>query len=339
MKIAVDAMGGDFAPREIVQGAVQAVQEYGFQIILVGDTEKITAELGSFPRDKIELVHTKEVIAMDEHPASSVRKKKGSSIVQANLLVKEGSAQAVVSAGSTGAAMAASLLYLGRIKGIDRPAIASVLPTMKGGTVLLDVGANVDCKPQYLLQFAIMGNLYASKILGIIKPRVGLLNIGEEETKGNELTLAAFPLLRQSGIDFIGNVEGREVFSGDIDVIVCDGFVGNIVLKTSEGLAMALKSMIKQEISCSITAKLGILLTLPSLKRFRQRIDYTEYGGAPLLGINGISVISHGSSTAKAIKNAIRVAADAVENGLVSSIRADIEKGQDTKGVEYSEEV
>jgi glycerol-3-phosphate acyltransferase PlsX len=276
---------------------------------------------------------------MDEHPASSVRKKKGSSIVQANLLVKEGSAQAVVSAGSTGAAMAASLLYLGRIKGIDRPAIASVLPTMKGGTVLLDVGANVDCKPQYLLQFAIMGNLYASKILGIIKPRVGLLNIGEEETKGNELTLAAFPLLRQSGIDFIGNVEGREVFSGDIDVIVCDGFVGNIVLKTSEGLAMALKSMIKQEISCSITAKLGILLTLPSLKRFRQRIDYTEYGGAPLLGINGISVISHGSSTAKAIKNAIRVAADAVENGLVSSIRADIEKGQDTKGVEYSEEV
>ena len=337
MKIAVDAMGGDFAPREIVQGALQAVHEYGTQVILVGDTEKITAELGS-SRDKIELVHAKEVIAMDEHPASSVRKKKDSSIVKANLLVKEGEAQAVVSAGSTGAAMAASLLYLGRIKGIDRPAIASVLPTLKGGTVLLDIGANVDCKPQYLLQFAIMGNLYASKILGIKKPRIGLLNIGEEETKGNELTLAAFPLLQQSGINFIGNVEGREVFGGNVDVIVCDGFIGNIVLKTSEGLATNLKNMIKQEISRSVPAKLGILLTLPSLKRLRRRIDHTEYGGAPLLGINGISVISHGSSTAKAIKNAIRVAADAVENRLVSAIKADIEKGQNTKGVAGSAE-
>ncbi|WP_066639339.1 phosphate acyltransferase PlsX [Desulfolucanica intricata] len=326
MKIAVDAMGGDFAPREIVQGALQAVKEYQAQVILVGDENKILAELGDVPHNNIDIVHASEVINMGEHPASAVRKKKDSSVIKANQLVKEGEAKAVVSAGSTGAAMAASLLVLGRIKGIYRPAIASVLPNVQGGTVLLDIGANVDCKPQYLLQFAIMGNLYANKILGIKNPRVGLLNIGEEDTKGNELTLASFPLLEQAGINFIGNAEGRDIFNGAVDVVVCDGFIGNIVLKSSEGLASTLKNMIKQEISGSLLAKLGIAMILPSLKKIQKRTDYAEYGGAPLLGINGISIICHGSSRAKAVKNAIRVAMESVNNRLVAAIGEDIEK-------------
>lgn len=326
MKIAVDAMGGDFAPQEIVQGALLAVQEYQVQVILVGDEGKVLAELKNKSHDNIHIVHASEVINMGEHPASAVRKKKDSSIIKANRLVKEGEAKAVVSAGSTGAAMAASLMVLGRIKGIHRPAIASILPNVHGGTVLLDVGANVDCKPQYLLQFAIMGNLYANKILGIKKPRVGLLNIGEEETKGNELTLSSFQLLKQADINFTGNAEGRDIFNGNVDVVVCDGFIGNIVLKSAEGLALTLKKMIKEEISNSLLAKLGIAMTLPSLKKIKQRTDYAEYGGAPLLGINGVSIICHGSSKARAVKNAIRVAMDSVNNRLVTAIGDDIGK-------------
>ncbi|HHW44976.1 phosphate acyltransferase PlsX [Desulfofundulus thermobenzoicus] len=324
MKIAVDAMGGDHAPGEIVQGAVEAVRECGQEIVLVGDREKITAILGGKPPREIEIFHAPEAIAMGEHPAVAVRRKRQSSIVQAVKLVKEGEAQGLVSAGSTGAAMAASLLGLGRIRGIDRPAIASILPNRNGQTVLVDAGANVDCKPDNLLQFAIMGSLYAEKILGIQNPRVGLLNVGEEETKGNELTLATFPLLRDSHLHFIGNVEGRDVFAGTVDVVVCDGFVGNIVLKAGEGLAAALIHMIKEEITRSWLAKMGTVMTLPALKPFSRRLDYAEYGGAPLLGVNGVVIISHGSSSARAIKNAIKRAREAVENGLVGAIRESI---------------
>jgi glycerol-3-phosphate acyltransferase PlsX len=326
VKIAVDAMGGDHAPAEIVRGAVEAAREYRQEIILVGDREKILAELGQSLPDHIEVFHAPEIIAMGEQPAVAVRKKKQSSIVQAVRLVKEGSAAALVSAGSTGAAMAASLLGLGRIQGIDRPAIASILPRRGGTTVLLDAGANVDCKPHHLLQFAIMGSLYAEKILGVPRPRVGLLNVGEEETKGNELTLATFPLLRQAKINFIGNVEGRDIFAGTVDVVVCDGFVGNIVLKAGEGLAAALLGMIKEEVTRSWLAKMGTVMAIPALKCFERRIDYAEYGGAPLLGVNGVSIICHGSSTARAIKNAIKRAREAVEAGLVSAIQSSIEE-------------
>ncbi|MBE3585194.1 phosphate acyltransferase PlsX [Desulfofundulus thermocisternus] len=334
MKIAVDAMGGDHAPGEIVRGAVEAAREYRQKIILVGDQEKIMLELGQSPPEQIEVFHAPEVIAMGEHPAVAVRKKKQSSIVQAVRLVREGEAVAVVSAGSTGAAMAASLLGLGRIQGIDRPAIASILPRNGGATLLIDAGANVDCKPQHLLQFAIMGSLYAEKILGIPSPRVGLLNVGEEETKGNELTLAALPLLRQAeNINFTGNVEGRDIFAGTVDVVVCDGFVGNIVLKAGEGLAIALLKMIKEEVTRSWLAKMGTALATSVFRCFEKRIDYAEYGGAPLLGVNGVSIICHGSSTARAIKNAIKRAREAVEAGLVDAIKSNVENTAEVQKV------
>lgn len=322
MKIAVDAMGGDYAPQEIVKGALQAALEYRLAVILVGDEERVRAELaGNDAGGLVSIVHAPEVIEMREHPAVAVRRKKNSSIVRATQLVKEGEADALVSAGSTGAAMASALLGLGRIKGIDRPAIAGVLPSEKGFTVLLDAGANVDCKPHHLLQFGVMGYIYAKKILGIPDPRVGLLSNGEEETKGNETTLAAFPLLKNAGINFIGNVEGRDIFRGTVDVVVCDGFVGNIVLKTGEGMAGALFKMMKEEIAKSWLAKMGTVMAEPALKGFKKRLDYAEYGGAPLLGVNGVSIICHGSSTARAVKNAVRVAGESVESRLVEAIR------------------
>jgi len=283
----------------------------------------------------VSVVHAPEVISMKEHPAVAVRRKKNSSIVAAVRLVKEGKAVAAVSAGSTGAAMAATLLELGRIKGIDRPAIAVVLPNEKGLTVLIDAGANVDSKPHNLLQFGVMGYLYAQKILGVAEPRVGLLSNGEEETKGNEVTLAAYPLLAAAGVNFIGNVEGRDIFRGTVDVVVCDGFVGNIVLKVGEGLAASMMKMMKEEITKNWLAKMGTVMAEPALKVFQKRIDYSEYGGAPLLGVNGISIICHGRSTAKAIKNAVRVAGEMVQNRLVGAIGESIEcvsrKGVDTR--------
>ncbi len=333
MKIAVDAMGGDFAPREIVKGALNAALELGLGIILVGDEELLRAELYDCDTSGlVSIVHAPEVIDMKEHPAVAVRRKKGSSIVRAAQLVKEGSAAAMVSAGSTGAVMASALLGLGRIKGVDRPAIAGVLPNEKGLTVLLDAGANVDCKPQHLLQFGIMGYLYAKKILGIANPRVGLLSNGEEETKGNEVTQAAYPMLLNAGINFIGNVEGRDIFCGTVDVVVCDGFIGNIVLKTGEGLAGALLKMMKEEVTKSWLAKMGTVMAEPALKGLQRRIDYSEYGGAPLLGANGVFIICHGRSTAKAIKNAINVAGESVENRLVEAIR-ECMKNVNKKGV------
>lgn len=332
MKIAVDAMGGDYAPRELVLGALEAARDLGIEVILVGDRDAIEKEMNSnSPEGKVDIVHASQVIAMNEAPAVAVRKKKDSSIVRAVQLVKEGSAGAVVSAGNTGAAMAAALLGLGRVRGIDRPAIASVLPSERGGTILLDVGANVDCRPQNLLQFGIMGYLYAKKIIGIEQPRVGLLSIGEEDTKGNELTLSALPLLKNSGINFVGNVEGRDIFKGSADVVVCDGFVGNVVLKAGEGLAMALMRMMKEELTRNWLSKMGTALTLPAMKELRRRLDYAEYGGAPLLGVNGVTIICHGSSSARAVRNAIRAAAEAVQTGLIPAIRDSIEPGKGQK--------
>lgn len=323
MKIALDAMGGDYAPKEIVQGAIQAASKYQVGIILVGDRQLIEKELnGNTVNGLIDIHHAPEVISMHEHPAAAVRRKRQSSIVLCNTLVKEGLAHAVVSAGNTGAAMAASLFGLGRIKGIDRPAIGSVMPTATGLMVLVDAGANADCKPRHLRQFAVMASLYAQKVLGINAPRVGLVNIGSEEGKGNELTQEVYTLIKDTaGINFVGNIEGRDLLLGAVHVAVCDGFVGNVVLKTTEGTAMFVLGLVKKELE-SLTGQPDI--TAAALKGIKQRLDYSEYGGAPLLGINGVSIISHGSSKAYAIKNAIRVAKESVENGLVAAISESI---------------
>ncbi|ABZ84717.1 fatty acid/phospholipid synthesis protein plsx [Heliomicrobium modesticaldum Ice1] len=327
MRIALDAMGGDHAPGEIVKGAIEAAEELHLQILLVGRPdaiEPLLKEASAGARSRLDIVAASEVIAMDESPATALRKKKDASIVVATRLVKEGRAQALVSAGSTGAQMAASLLGLGRISGIDRPAIATILPTLEGGKLLLDVGANSEAKPRNLLQFAHMGSIYAEKVMGIANPRVALLNIGEEETKGNELVLGAYGMLREAPLHFIGNVEGRDIFFGRADVIVCDGFVGNVVLKFGEGMVSALKTMIKDELKNSRMAQLGALLAAPALRGMGKRLDYAEYGGAPLLGVNGVSIICHGSSKAKAIKNALRVARQGVQQNFIAAIQEHI---------------
>ena len=322
MKIALDAMGGDYAPHETVLGAIDACREFGADVILVGDENELKKVLTGRPLTnlKIEIHPASEVISMDEHPANAVKRKTNSSLVSANRLVKEGVAAAVISAGNTGAAMAASLFNLGRIRGIDRPAIASLMPTRRGFSILLDAGGNVDCEPDNLIQFALMGSIYAEEVLGLPKPRIGLLSIGEEETKGNKLTIETHQLLKKSPLNFIGNIEGSDVHRGDCEVIVCDGFVGNTVLKVSEGLASVLFSEIKAAISTNYLAKFGGLLIKSPMRRLKNRLDYTEYGGMPLLGINGISMISHGSSNAKAIKNAIKAAINIVNQDIVSKI-------------------
>ncbi len=326
MKIAVDAMGGDYAPVETVKGAVEASRELGLEIILVGDETRIKEELSQHDtgNNTVSVIHAPEVIEMGEAPAAALRKKKNSSVAVAARLVKEGAAEAMVSAGNTGAAMGAALLGLGRIKGIHRPAIASVLPTVKGRSLFLDVGANAECDPQNLLQFAVMGDIYSKKILGVPAPRIGLLNIGEEETKGNPLYMEAYKLLKESELNFIGNVEGRDITGGAADVIVCDGFVGNVVLKFGEGLAKDLLSMLKEEFKKNVFVKIGAALVFSQAKGLRKKIDYTESGGAPLLGVNGVAVISHGSSQARAIKNAIRVAGECVEMNVVNCIKESI---------------
>lgn len=327
MKIAVDGMGGDYAPREIVKGTLLAAEgNPDVQLILVGRQEEMQPFLKSPLPQNLSLYEASEVVAMDEHPANAVRKKKDSSIVVATRLVKQGEADAVVSAGSTGAQMAAALLGLGRIKGIERPAIVTVLPTPKGGKLVLDVGANMDATPEQLCQYGQMGSIYAAKILGISNPRVGLLNVGGEEGKGNELTQKAYPLLKASPVNFIGNVEGRDVPRGKADVVVCDGFAGNILLKMAEGLAGVLFQQIKEKITSNTLRKLGALAIKPGLKEIAQMMDYAEYGGAPLLGVNGVSIICHGSSKAKAIFNGIRVAGECVQVRLIEQIREDLPK-------------
>lgn len=327
MRIAVDAMGGDYAPEEIVKGVLRAAQACPeVQLKLVGQKERIQPFLPNSLPKNLSLVEASEVVEMDEHPANAVRKKKDSSIVVATRLVKQGEADAVVSAGSTGAQMAASLLGLGRIKGIERPAIATVLPTPDGGKLILDVGANLDASPEQLSQYGLMGSIYAEKILGIPNPRVGLLNIGSEEGKGNDLTQKAYELLKKAPINFLGNVEGRDVPYGRADVVVCEGFVGNVLLKTAEGLAGVLFEQIKEKITSTTIRKLGALAVKPGLKEIAQMMDYAEYGGAPLLGVNGISIICHGSSKNKAIFNAIRVARECVQVQLIAQIQGNLPK-------------
>jgi glycerol-3-phosphate acyltransferase PlsX len=333
LKIAVDAMGGDYAPREIVLGAIAACRELGAEIILVGHEAEINTILNeqNVSGLNLEVYPASEVIAMDEHPASAVKRKKDSSLVVANRLVKEGKAAAVISAGNTGAAMSSSLLYVGRINGIKRPAIASPMPTRTGVSVLIDAGANAECDPENLLQFAMMGSVYAEKVLGINKPKVGLLSIGEEETKGNKLVVDTHLLLKESHLNFIGNIEGRDVHRGNCDVIVCDGFVGDIVLKLSEGLASTLFSQIKEAITGNLLASMGGLMLKPAFADLKSRMDYTEYGGAPLLGLNGISMISHGRSNAKAVKNAIKATLKAINEDVVGKISAAVNLPADKK--------
>jgi glycerol-3-phosphate acyltransferase PlsX len=325
IRIAVDAMGGDFAPQEIVKGAVLASRELPAQIILVGDPQRLNLELKKYKEQgKLPVVAASEVIAMDESPAQAVKTKKDASINVAVSLVKQGKAEAIVSAGNTGAIMAASLFKLGRIPGIERPAIATEFPLPAGKVLLLDMGANTDCKPKHLQQFAIMGSLYAKHTMHIDDPRVGLLNIGEEKEKGNELTRESWPLLKKLPINFIGNVESKEILQGKADVIVCDGFVGNLILKFGESLGVSVFQMLKSELSKGILNKIGLAFLLPALLKLRKKVTYDEYGGAPLLGINGIVFKAHGRSKAPAIKNAIRETADAVKGDVAAKLRENI---------------
>lgn len=310
MRIALDAMGGDFAPEMPIAGAIEAVNEYDVEIILVGDKEQINKYLRNqrFIPNKISIAHASEVVLMDESPSVAIRKKKDSSIRKAVELVKNKEADACVSAGHSGVMMATSLLLLGKLPNVDRPAIATVIPSLTGFFVLIDVGANVDCKPRNLLQFAYMGDAYFRAIFNDPSPKIAILSIGEEDTKGNELTREAFKLLKKTELNFVGNIEGKDIFTSAADVVVCDGFIGNIVLKVSEGLAETILKMLKREIANIKTGKIGYLMIKPALKNFKRRTDYSEYGGAPLLGINGTSIVCHGRSTERALKNAIRVA-------------------------------
>ena len=326
MKIAVDAMGGDRAPAEIIKGAVHAVQKYSCEIVLVGDSEKIYGILNDVAGDKnfpITVCHADEVIQMNEHPADAVRAKKNSSIVVATNLVKSGECDAVLSAGSTGAAVAAAQLILKRIHGIGRPAIATPIPTPNGTTLLLDSGANVDSKPEHLIQSGIMGALYAEHVLNIKNPSVALLNIGEEETKGNEQSKETYQLLKNlSTINFAGNAEGRDIPRGKFDVVICDGFVGNVVLKFGEGLALTIMELLNEELIANGGAKLlGRELIAATFKNLSKCLDVSENGGAPLLGVNGYCVISHGSSDAKAICSAIGVTCNYVNSNVFERIR------------------
>ncbi len=330
MKVVLDAMGGDFAPRVPVLGAVQAAKEFNTSVILVGNEKKVKEELSrlDYPKELIEVVHAEDAVPMDEQPSKAIKRRNSSLHVGLNL-VKSKEADAFVSAGNTGAVMAVALFTVGRLKGVDRPAISAILPNLKGHTFLLDVGANVDCKPHHLLQFAVMGSAYAKYVLGDENPRVGLLNVGEEEGKGNELTKEAYKLLkraREKGLNFVGNAEGRDIYSGDFEVIVCDGFVGNVCLKLSESLAKILAKILKEEIERHFISRIGAITLKPAIKSFKRRIDYAEWGGAPLLGIKAPVIISHGSSNAKAIKNAIRTAGQFVESDLNAHIEKEIEK-------------
>jgi glycerol-3-phosphate acyltransferase PlsX len=325
LRIALDAMGTDSAPFTEIEGAVAALGrvERELEILLVGDEVAIQAELArhsGFPRDRVTVVHAPDRIVPGEAPAAAVRRKPNSSIVVGVKLQKEGRADAFVSAGSTGAVMASSLLFLRPLQGVDRPAIGAVLPTAKGPTLLLDAGANVDCKPQHLLQFGHLGTIYAQDLLGVANPRVGLLNIGEEPEKGNELSVEAYKLLQASDLNFIGNIEGREIIRGGCDVLVCDGFDGNLILKFYESVAEFIIGILRKEMEAHNTDQLD----LQQIFRF---LDYEEYGGAPLLGVNGVTIIMHGSSSPKAISNALEVAARAVESSMVTHMAGELVTG------------
>ena len=323
-RVALDAMGGDRGPAVNVEGAVAAARELGLSVLLVGIEQELSRSLQHHSTNGLGIAirHAPETVGMQESPSAALRKKKQSSIRVGLELVKKGDADAFISAGNTGAVMATALITLGPLPGVERPAIALIFPTLRGHSILLDVGANVDCKPRHLLQFAIMGDIYARQVMGKASPTVGLLSIGEEESKGNELTREAFKELEEEpSINFTGNVEGREVFSGAADIIVCDGFTGNIALKISESAADFFTVLLKEELAKGLVGKAGAVLARGAFDRFKKRVDYSEYGGAPLLGVRGVCIISHGRSSAKAIKNAIRVAAECVENRVIEHIR------------------
>lgn len=320
MKIAVDAMGGDRAPEVVIEGVFDALKESKEEIILVGDRERIEALFRRIP-PCISIYHAPEVIGMDESPSFAIRKKKDSSIVRAISLLREGEVDAVVTAGNTGACVAAASIYLKPIPGIERVALACPLPTPDGCCLLLDVGATVDCSAESLFQFAIMGDIYARKIIGEEAPRIGLVNIGEESSKGNKTVKEAYNLLKNSRLNFVGNIEGRDIFSGKVDVAVCDGFVGNILLKSNEGLAETLESSLRREIEKKMIYRLGAFLIRSAYRIFKDKTSYASYGGAPLLGIQGYCVKAHGASSAYAIKNSILVAEKEVMTGVNQEIQ------------------
>jgi glycerol-3-phosphate acyltransferase PlsX len=322
MKIVVDAMGGDHAPEVVVAGSLEAVKEYGVEVILVGERLKIEAILkkARYSGDKIAIQHAPEAIEMCEPAAASVRRKRNSSIVIGLNLVKEQNADAFFSAGNTGAVVCAATLELRLLPGIERPGIGIVTPTLKGVSLIIDVGANIDPKPNQLLQYGIMADAYCKYILNKANPTVGLLNIGEEEKKGTEFIREAYELLEKSKLNFIGNIEGKDLFKGKCDIVICDGFVGNVALKVSESAAEAMQTFLKRHLLSNIWGKVGLIFMMPSLKRFKKELDYAEYGGALLLGINGVVIIGHGRSNKKAIKNAIRVAKEEVERKVNTKI-------------------
>jgi glycerol-3-phosphate acyltransferase PlsX len=332
MRIVVDAMGGDHAPSVVVDGAVQAARDLGLEIVLVGQHRAVQAELDKYDTSGLGLrLHSaSEVIEMDEHPAAAVKAKKDSSMVVGMDLVKRREADAFFTAGNSGGALAAALFRLGRIRGIKRPALSSIFPsqTPQGYSFLLDIGANADCKPEYLLQFAIMGSVYAERVLGVPNPRVAIVSNGEEEGKGNQLVQETAPLLRASPLNFVGNAEGKDVPWGLADVLVTDGFTGNVMIKLSEGVAKFLLDVLKEEITSRGVSKVGGLLAKPAFDEVRRRLDYREYGGAPLLGVDGVVIVGHGRSDALAVRNGIRMAAQTVENGVLEAIKQGLARYQ-----------
>jgi glycerol-3-phosphate acyltransferase PlsX len=328
MKIIIDAMGGDNAPEEIVKGSIAASKEFNINIILAGDENKIREILNRENADlsRFEIIHTSEVITNNDHPAQAIRKKKDSSMVVGMRMLKEGSGDAFISAGNTGALLAGGLFVLGRINGIDRPGLAPIVPGKNGPFLLMDVGANAECKVQNIVQFGLMGTIYMKKVFKKESPSVALVNIGSEEEKGTEFVKTCYKALQQSDLNFKGNIEGRDISEGNIDVVVSDGFTGNIVLKVFEGVAQSIFDTLKTEIMSSTRTKIGGLLLKPVFAKFKKKFDYTEHGGAILLGVNGPVIKAHGSSNAKALKNAVRQAILCIEGGVVENIRKEIER-------------
>jgi glycerol-3-phosphate acyltransferase PlsX len=331
MKIAVDAMGGDFAPQLVVEGAVLAAKQYGVKVVLVGDEDQVSKELARYPTSKLPIYihHAPFVVAMHDSPSTVIRRMKDTSIKVAFDLVKEGQVNGVVSAGNSGAAMALAMFILKKLEGVERPAIATIHPTPKGSTVLIDSGGNVDCKPFHLVQFAMMGDAYAKYILRKEEPRIGVLSNGEEEGKGNELTREVHDILSETDLNYIGYVEGRDLNSGEVDVIICDGFVGNVALKISEGLWETIHTILKWEAQDNIRAKAAYFLMGRAIRRLEKKLDYDEYGGAPLIGVNGNCVICHGSSNAKAIMNAILLALNVSKNRLNEHVIEELKEKED----------
>lgn len=323
MRIALDAMGSDRHPQPDVEGAVQAARELGVDIVLVGQRELIEPELAKHDMSGLPLsiVHASQVLEMTDEPSRAAKRKKDSSMVVGMGLLKQKEADAFVSAGNSGGVLAVALLYLGRIRGVKRPALSAVLPTRTGSCLMLDVGANADCKPLYLQQFAIMGNIYAEHVMGIAHPRVAIVSNGEEEGKGSTLVKETYPLLKDSNLNFVGNAEGKDILSGFADVIVTDGFTGNVAVKLAEGVAGFMLQILEEEIRSRPLASVGALLAKPAFRQVKKRLDYREYGGAPLLGVDGTVIVGHGRSDALAIKNAIRMAKQAVEENTLDAIR------------------